>query len=89
MDIQQRVRVGQTIVEQSIRVFTIEDLPTALDMLLNHFKGQNILHAVRAALIGHVLQQYGKEEAARQLGMPPRTFYRHKALLKKGEEDEK
>jgi transcriptional regulator with GAF, ATPase, and Fis domain len=86
----QRIVQDGVVVEQSIRVFSPADLPTCLDVLLDHFRGKNVIRATVRALVLRALERSGGQQkrAAEMLGVSTRMMCYHHKQLSKGEQNE-
>jgi hypothetical protein len=86
----QRMRAGGVIMEQSVRVYNLDDLPRALDFLIDHFRGQNVLRAIVKALVERALDLNDDvlTNAAETLGVSDRVLCYQRQKLTKGEQNE-
>ena len=82
--VRQGIHTHGISMEQSVVAFEVKDLETALDCLLDHFKGQDVMQAVLEAMISRTLERNGGRlpQAATELGMSKRMMYYYHRQLK-------
>ena len=80
---EQRLGTKKVVMEQTYREFTVKDLNDALEVIMEVFRGKNILKEVTRELMRRGFERHEtQQEMADELGITKRmcSYYKHRQL---------